>query len=213
MKTSESINEIATALAKAQGEIQNPAKDKDNPFFKSKYADLAEVLNVIRPAFSSNGLAIVQTPFTAEGGNIGVTTMIVHASGQWMSDSIDIPVQGKNLAQESGACISYLRRYSASAFAGVAQEDLDGNLGKGKADNTAPVASLRDKWNLNGQVITFDQVEIINKMIKDTDTDTGAFCQYLKVQTIETMPPAAYNMAVKALESKMKKMGESSETA
>ena len=204
MKTSEQINEIATALAKAQGEIQNPAKDKDNPFFKSKYADLAEVLNVIRPAFSSNGLAIVQTPFTAEGGNIGVTTMIVHSSGQWMSDSIDIPVQGKNLAQESGACISYLRRYSASAFAGVAQEDLDGNLGK---SNTAPVASLRDK-----QVITFDQVEIINRMIKDTGTDTGAFCQYLKIQTIETMPPAAYNMSVKALESKMKKQEESIET-
>lgn len=205
MKTSEQINEIATALAKAQGEIQNPAKDKDNPFFKSKYADLAEVLNVIRPAFSQHGLALIQTPFTAENGNIGVTTMIVHASGQWMSGSIDIPAQGKNLAQESGSCISYLRRYSASAFAGVAQEDLDSNLGK---NNTAPVVNLKGK-----QVITFDQVETLKKMIKSTSTDEGAFCQYLKVQSIDTMPPTLFDGAMIALESKAKKMGESSETA
>jgi hypothetical protein len=201
MKTSEQINEIATAMAKAQGQIQNPAKDKDNPFFKSKYADLAEVLNVIRPAFSQNGLALIQTPFTAENGNIGVTTMIAHASGQWMSDSIDIPAQGKNLAQESGACISYLRRYSASAFAGVAQEDLDGNLGKNKSDNTAPVTNLKDK-----QVISFEQVEKLKKMIESTSTDEGAFCQFLKVQSIDTMPPNSFDGAMDALLSKAKKM-------
>tara|TARA_R110000824_G_scaffold132322_1_gene294776 strand:+ start:265 stop:900 length:636 start_codon:yes stop_codon:yes gene_type:complete len=197
MKTSESINEIATALAKAQGAIQNPAKDKDNPFFKSKYADLAEVLNVIRSAFPENGLALIQAPFTAENGNIGVTTMVTHSSGQWMSDSIDIPAQGKNLAQEAGSAISYLRRYSASAFAGVAQEDLDSNIGKSKEDNTAPVVNLRNK-----PTITFQQVEQLKKLIASTSTDEGAFCQYLKVKTIATIPPASFGGAIKALESK-----------
>jgi hypothetical protein len=199
MKTSEQINEIATALSKAQGIIQNPAKDKDNPFFKTKYADLAEVLSVIRSAFPENGLALIQTPFTADNGNIGVTTLVTHSSGQWMSDSIDIPAQGKNMAQESGSVITYLRRYSAAAFAGVAQEDNDGNLGKGKADNTAPIVNLKDK-----QVITFDQVEQIKAMIKSTGTDAGAFAQYLKVASIEVLPPAGFDIAMNALNNKAK---------
>ena len=84
MKTSEQINEIAEALAAAQGEIQNPGKSAENPFFKSWYADLAEVLSVVRPAFSKHGLSVVQMPYSSDDGAIGVTTMISHKSGQWM---------------------------------------------------------------------------------------------------------------------------------
>ena len=65
MKTSNEINEIATALAAAQGEIENPTKNADNPFFKSKYADLAEVLGVVRPVFAKQQLSVVQMPYTA----------------------------------------------------------------------------------------------------------------------------------------------------
>lgn len=176
MKTSEQINEIATALAAAQAEIQNPNKSTENEYFKAKYADLAEVLNVIRPAFSANGLAIIQTPFTSETGNIGVTTMIAHSSGQWMSDAIEIPAQGKNLAQEAGKAISYLRRYSAAAFCGISQEDNDSNLGAGKNDNTAPVVNLKEK-----PVITFEQVEALKQLITSTSTNEFQFCQFLKV--------------------------------
>lgn len=133
MEMSEQIDELATALSVAQGQIQDAEKKSDNPFFNSKYADLAEVLGQIRPIFSKNGLAIIQLPAN-DGYEVQVTTMIMHKSGQWVRDTAGVPIQevpdGKhaNYAQEFGKICTYLRRYGASAFAGIAQEDVDGNL-------------------------------------------------------------------------------------
>ena len=129
MKMSEQINELATALVVAQGLIQNPTKSVKNDFFKSKYADLAGVLDVVRPAFTQAGIAVIQSPSTGDNGEIGVTTTLVHTSGQWMSDQVSMAIDpsAKNPAQAAGSLITYLRRYSLSAFANVAQEDDDGN--------------------------------------------------------------------------------------
>ena len=90
MKMSEQINELATALVVAQGLIQNPTKSVKNDFFNSKYADLAGVLDVVRPAFTKAGIAVIQAPTTGDSGEIGVTTTIVHTSGQWMSEVISM---------------------------------------------------------------------------------------------------------------------------
>ena len=203
MNHSSAINEIALALSKAQEAIQDAEKSSANPFFKTKYADLSSVLNEIRAVFPRNGLALVQSPFTAENGNIGVTTMVVHSSGQWMSDSIDIPAQGKNLAQESGSVITYLRRYSASAFAGIAQADSDANLGTSKASNTAPVV------NLKGPSITEDQIQQINDLMLETSTNESAFCQFLGVESVEKIPQYLHDKAVSALTKKLDIMEKS----
>jgi hypothetical protein len=139
MKTSESINELGEALALAQGEINNPEKNANNPHFKSNYADLAGVLGTIRPAFAKVGLAIIQSPHTTDNGNIGVTTRVIHKSGQWIEDVIDVPMQrGNNLAQEAGKVITYLRRYSAAAFAGVHQSDPDAQGVEGEVVDMKP---------------------------------------------------------------------------
>ena len=129
MKMSEQINELATALVVAQGLIQNPTKSVKNDFFKSKYADLAGVIDVVRPAFTEAGIAVIQAPSTGADGEIAVTTTLVHTSGQWMSDQVSMAIDpnAKNPAQAAGSLITYLRRYSLSAFANVAQEDDDGN--------------------------------------------------------------------------------------
>tara|TARA_R110000851_G_scaffold227068_2_gene379908 strand:- start:652 stop:1377 length:726 start_codon:yes stop_codon:yes gene_type:complete len=169
MKTSPELNELATALSKAQGIIQNPNKDAANPFFKSKYADLADVLNVVRPAFAECGLSVVQLPHNVDG-NIGLTTRLMHCSGQWLEDSIDIPFQGKNVAQEVGAAITYLRRYALAAVAGVFQEDNDGNLGKGKGSNTAPVQSIKNNPATKGH--SEQQKTYFDKLIEDNDALT-----------------------------------------
>jgi hypothetical protein len=203
MNHSSAINEIALALSKAQEAIQDAEKSSANPFFKTKYADLSSVLNEIRAVFPKNGLALVQSPFTAENGNIGVTTMVVHSSGQWMSDSIDIPAQGKNLAQESGSVITYLRRYSASAFAGIAQADSDANLGTSKASNTAPVV------NLKGPSITEDQIQQINDLMLETSTNESAFCQFLGVESVAKIPQYLHDKAVAALTKKLDIMEKS----
>ena len=192
MKTSENINELADALSQAQGEIQNPAKDSDNPFFKSKYADLADVLNVVRPAFSKVGLSVVQLP-SSKDGNIALTTRVMHKSGQWLEDEFNLPFQGKNIAQEAGKTISYMRRYALAAVAGVFQEDNDGNLGSSKADNTGSVQSLAPAR------IGPDQLKELLERIAETDTDSGAFCQWLKVGKLEDLNPNHFDTARNAL--------------
>ncbi len=125
METSENINEIATALAKAQGQIEAAMKDKTNPHLRSKYADLASVWDACRHQLSSNGIAIVQAPETTEKG-VSIETLLCHSSGQWVKSSCFIPVD-KYTAQGFGSAITYARRYSLAAFVGVAPDDDDGN--------------------------------------------------------------------------------------
>jgi hypothetical protein len=126
MNKSESIASLAKALSAAQGSIKSALKDSNNPFFKSKYADLASVWESCRPALSSNGLAVTQS--TAFVGELLVLeTMLMHLSGEWVSSVYPIsPV--KSDPQGVGSAITYARRYSLSALVGVvAGEDDDGN--------------------------------------------------------------------------------------
>jgi hypothetical protein len=123
MQTSEHINELAAALAKAQGQIQGAVKDSTNPAFKSRYADLASVWDACRVALSANGLAVVQGPALADRG-VGVTTRLLHSSGQWAESTLILPMD-KATAQGAGSAITYARRYSLAAMVGVAPDDDD----------------------------------------------------------------------------------------
>lgn len=117
--------ELFAALAKAQGEVENASKSSNNPHFKSKYADLAEVLNTVRPVFAKNDLSIMQS--TAFNGSfVSVTTLVAHKSGGLIYSTASC-VPGKTDAQGIGSATTYLRRYSLAAMAGIAQEDDDGN--------------------------------------------------------------------------------------
>ena len=126
MNKSESIKELAAALAKAQGEIRGAVKDSDNPFFKSKYADLASVVEAIRAAFSKHGLSYIQTTEPSEKNEVRVSTTILHASGEWFDCGILALPVSKPDAQGFGSALTYARRYSLSAAVGVAPEDDDG---------------------------------------------------------------------------------------
>ena len=125
MNTSESVKEIATALSAAQGSLQDATKNAKNPHYKSDYADLSHVLEAIRPALKAHNLSVVQLPFSA-GSRVGVTTRILHSSGEWIEESIDLEVEGKNLAQAAGSHITYLRRYSLASLFAIHQKDDDG---------------------------------------------------------------------------------------
>jgi len=133
---SESIAALSAALAKAQAEIENASKTASNPHFKSKYADLAEVLNTVRPVMSRHGIAIVQMP-SFESGLASVETLMTHSSGEWISNICSAPVS-KQDAQGVGSAITYLRRYSLAAFAGIAQEDDDANAAVGQRQAPTP---------------------------------------------------------------------------
>lgn len=126
MERSDSIKELATALAKAQGEIDKAKKDVDNTFFKSKYADLASVVDAIKEPLSRNGLSYTQISHDCDNA-AGIETIIFHSSGEWLSTGkLTVPVS-KHDAQGFGSAMTYARRYSLSAAFGVAAEEDDGN--------------------------------------------------------------------------------------
>ena len=130
MNQSENIADLASALSKAQGEIQGAKKDCANPFFKSKYADLSSVWDACREPLTKNGLSVIQA--TAErDGHIYLYTTLAHSSGQWIRSEIKVIV-GKPDIQALGSSLTYCRRYSLAMIAGVCPEDDDGNLASNK---------------------------------------------------------------------------------
>ena len=140
MNKSDSIKELASALALAQGEIENAHKSAANPFFKSKYADLAEVINTLKPVFAKHGLSYTQMPSGMdENGKVTVETMLMHKSGEWLLSSITLPMTGKTDSQAVGSAITYARRYALAAVCGIAQEDDDGNAASAPAPKQVPV--------------------------------------------------------------------------
>ncbi len=135
---SESIAKLAEALSKAQGEIRNASKDALNPHFNRSYADLANVWDACREPLSKHGLAVVQIPgFSA--GMATVLTVLMHTSGEWIEGELGL-VPVKPDPQGVGSALTYARRYSLSAFAGIAPEDDDGNAASGKDAKDKPKA-------------------------------------------------------------------------
>ena len=130
MDKSETIASLAKALSLAQGEMKPAAMNATNPFLKNRYADLGSIIEAARPVMTKNGLTFTQLVYRDETG-IGVETVLMHASGEWISSRLSVEVgeeRGKSTAQVAGSVITYLRRYALAAILGIyADEDTDGN--------------------------------------------------------------------------------------
>jgi len=136
---SENIDQLITALAIAQGEISPAQKSADNPFHKSKYANLTSVWEACRLHLSAQGIAVVQT-LDESNGNMYLITTLAHKSGQWIKSKALIVVGDKKTAQTVGSAITYMRRYSLAAIVGVApeQDDDDGQAATTSTHREAP---------------------------------------------------------------------------
>jgi hypothetical protein len=120
------MKEISTALVKAQKEFGAALKSKTNPHFRSKYADLASVIDAVQAALNNNGIALVQLTHPCDNGVI-VETVLIHESGEQLSGgTLHVPAS-KLDAQGYGSALTYARRYSLMAMLGIAPEDDDGN--------------------------------------------------------------------------------------
>jgi hypothetical protein len=137
VKFSETCGAFAAAMSKAQNEFKPIIKDSNNPFYNSKYADLANVIEATRPALAKYELSVVQSISTdLEHMAVTVTTRVMHSSGEWAEDSLEVPGVGegkdrsiKFTVQTIGSASTYARRYHYKAMVGVAEEDDDGNTG------------------------------------------------------------------------------------
>ena len=144
------LNELAAALAKAQGEIEPAPKDADNPFFKSKYASLPAVREAMRAAFAAHGLSVVQMPEVASGpeavGQLKLRTLLLHSSGQTLDCGVlsaDVDLANP---QKIGSAITYFRRYALAAISQtVADEDDDANAASQHKPKKKPKLTAKEK--------------------------------------------------------------------
>lgn len=136
MFKSDSIKEIAAALASAQKEMDNAVLNHENSHFKSRYADLSSVREAVLGPLNNNGIALTQVPSLNDQGAFELTTLMMHSpSGEYIGGVYPLPANGR--PQEIGSAITYARRYMAAAICFVSSdEDDDGNA----AQNAAPPA-------------------------------------------------------------------------
>lgn len=200
MNKSEQINELATALSKAQGELENASKSSSNQHFRSKYADLAEILNTIRPVFSLHGLAVTQCP-SFEGGVASVETVLMHSSGQWISSVISAPCS-KQDAQGVGSAITYCRRYALAAVAGIAQEDDDANSAVGYAPKQHQEQQRPPQQSIpaHSPRVSKSQVERLRGALKVAGLDEADWCESANLPSIEALPASKFSGALEHIQ-------------
>ena len=137
---SESLDKLYAALAKAQLEMLPAKTTSSNPFFKSKYADLASIVKASRRSLGTNGLAVIQR--IVRNGSAGMTllTRLCHSSGQWIESSMTVNPPKQDI-QSLGSYLTYLRRYTYSSIVGVVacDDDDDGEaaIGRGSQKSMA----------------------------------------------------------------------------
>lgn len=194
MNLEHSTPELFTALAKMQGEVENATKSSTNPHFRSKYADLAEVLNTVRPVLAANGLSVIQSP-SFDGEVCHVTTTIAHNGGGYIYGRMSC-VPAKQDGQGIGAATTYLRRYSLAAVCGIAQEDDDGNTAA---------------HNKPAQTIPSAEAARIRENIVHLGIDEAAFLKHYGVNAIAELTTDKVPAINKAFAAKAKTQSKGGE--
>lgn len=190
---SEQINELAAALAKAQGAMENAIMNRTNPHFKSKYADLSSVRDAIREPLSANGLSVVQVTQLTERGMV-LRTVLMHTSGQYITTEYPLPLTPK--PHEMGSAMTYARRYSLAALlCNASDEDDDGNAAQASKPASANVA--------NGSTRISDQeMKDLRDLIDEREADIPKLCKYFKVNSLADITVDILPNIVAALKAK-----------
>lgn len=187
---SETIGALAAALSKAQGEIENAAKDRKNDFFKASYATLASVIEAVKTPLAKNGLSYCQI---VEGAGETLSTILMHSSGEWIKSVSPIKTS-KNDAQGYGSGLTYARRYALSAICGVTQDDDDGNEATGKPKQATEANRPDFVAYIQGAGAKLKGFDAINKIVNDVG--------YESIDKVQPKDFHAIMSAVKALLSK-----------
>jgi len=166
MKHSETLTDLATALVAAQAEM--PVIPKSAQGHGYKYADLTVILDTVRPVLKKHGLSVVQS--VSGNGQTGITTMVLHKSGQYIADTFELPALDENkrmnVVQAMGAAITYGRRYGISAMLSLAtDEDTDAHTVKGNSTEPKQTAKA------GGEPDKGDELAKRRAAVKDKLTD------------------------------------------
>jgi hypothetical protein len=160
---SDSIAALAAALSKAQADITGALKDSSNPFFKSKYADLASCWDACRKQLSANGLAVIQTTDII-ADNLVLITTLAHSSGEWVKSITPILMKDHS-PQAQGSGITYARRYALAAIVGLAQIDDDAEAAQARGREVRPDPKVIE------QIASCSSTEGLTKLFKSLPTE------------------------------------------
>ncbi len=219
MLRSEAIDKIIPALHVAQANLEPVLKDANNPYFKSKYADLAGVYRHTIPVLSENGLLLLQpTDLTIEGQTV-VETYLMHTSGQFVGSVTPVHAipdkDGKITPQAMGSGITYARRYGVMALLGLPADDDDGNAGSGRPQagkQPPPAKEQGGKPPVKGTITKVQVKTISNLLTKGGWTVVSATAAY-KVKTLEELSKEQGDELTKRLETGIAKQAEAAQKA
>lgn len=192
---SEAIDLLATALAKAQSEMSVAHEDSNNPFFKSKYADLAAIIKASRPHLTKNGLSVTQQVLSYDNGSTMLHTVLMHNSGQWIESTMRI-LPPKTDPQSLGLYITYMRRYAYGALVNTVpgkgeDDDAEGlmkpyreSYEKGTALGKLP----EEDKNESNEVISADQHNVIKRALSGYANLGEEILPKLRIQSFADLP-------------------------
>ena len=213
MKTSEQLNELFTALSKAQESIKNAQKEGYNPMFQSNYTTVTSVLDAVRPAYIM-GISIMQMPESDK-----LITRVGHSSGQWLE--IETPLfigepKGMSRMQAYGNAVTYARKYALVSLFGIGQEDNDGNDCNRNEQNTKtkkenlnkPLNQRPNKTNINEKPVDRRQ-GFLDSMKKLAAIDHESYFNLLGAaghERAEDVPEEHYGKVYKQIKEAMDKV-------
>lgn len=207
MIKSESIKNIAVAMAQFRKQVKQPLKDADNPYFKSKYVPLENVVEAIDSVGGEHGLSFIQEVKTSDDGMVGVTTIIFHTSGEWLEFEPLYLKPDSTKPQAYGSAITYARRYSlSSAFGITSDQDDDGNEANGnnhrQKGNVVPMQHQPTQDELKQEAV--QRINALYEEMKQTDPNMTTeiinkkLCENLKVSDLKKVNPG---LIIKTLEN------------
>lgn len=186
------MSDLHAAMAKAFPEIEGASKDRNNPAFKSKYADLSSVVEAVKPALVKHGLFFAQITHEQQGG-VCIETVVHHASGQSMSFGKLFVPAGKQDAQGYGSALTYARRYSLMTAFGVCPEDDDGNAAVKQVPQRAEPADRIDD----------EQRGVLLALASQSGADMKGFCTFFRIGALPELPASSYADAKAMLDKKL----------
>lgn len=203
---SHQINELASALSKAQAEMRLAGLDSQNPYFKSKYADFASIVRASRPALSKYGLCVTQQIVMGDEGQNILLTRLMHSSGQFLESAIRI-VPGKNDLQTLGSYLTYLKRYCYAAIVGVvaSDEDDDGEVAmvpaRTKAEQGTALNAKYDPREESNELVSKDQIAELEYELAAYPDIAEQLLEGLKLNSIADMPKSKYRASIERIRS------------
>lgn len=189
MYKSEQLKELFTALAKAQSEMPIAGLNKKNPFFKSSYADLMELVRVSRPVLTKNGLSVTQIILKDETSKEVLHTILGHNSGEWLESRMTLN-PSKTDPQSLASYLSYLKRYSYAAIVGVVASDEDDDAESAMASR--PQNNSYNSYSKPVEVVTQEQHDMLQSALKNSPKLAEKIMKNMDISSLEEYPRAKF---------------------